>query len=152
MKYRFHPLFYGGVALWPAFMWLTASVFAEQLQKMSLEQHIQQVIGPDPVDCGRIPWGPAATEATFQRAVACARGAVANHKAFRLVQWAQGVDSEVASGLLAARDGSILFFQWDSAPCGGPDCVERFLTNPCLLSKVTFTAFAPGYLQLSCLR
>jgi len=38
---------------------------AAQIQKMSLEQHIQQVIGPNPVDCGAIPRGPV-SEATLR--------------------------------------------------------------------------------------
>ena len=68
-----------------------------QIQKRSLEEHIQEVIGPDPVDCGTIPRGRVPRE-TFDTPLACARDAVAKGRAFRLVQWFVGVDSEVAHG------------------------------------------------------
>jgi len=122
---------------------------AAQIQKMSLEQHIQQVIGPNPVDCGAIPRGPV-SEATLQRSLSCARDAVSRKKAFRLIQWLQGIDSEIAMGLLVDRKGSILFFDWDSQPCGGPGCAERFTINACRLADVKLFPLAPGFLTLSC--
>ena len=130
-------------------VWLAASISAAQIEKMSLEQHIQQVIGLDSIDCGTIPRGPV-SEATLRQSLACARDAVSRKKVFRLVQWLQGIDSEVATGLFVDREGSILFFYWDSQPCGGPGCAERFATNACRLADVEFFPFAPGYLTLRC--
>jgi hypothetical protein len=102
---------------------------------MSLEAHIQQLTGPDAVDCGTQQRGTSIPEAMHQ-SLACARDTANQHKAFRFVQWVQGEDSEIAFGVLGERDGSTLWFDYDSAPCGGPGCAERLETKRCQLSNV----------------
>ena len=97
---------------------------------MSLEAHILQEVGVEPVDCGTHPLFRADPDALY-RSIACARDAQKNHLAFKLVQPGPGTDSEFAMGLLGLRDGATLWFEYDSAPCGGPSCNERFGTSRC---------------------
>jgi hypothetical protein len=41
-----------------------------------------------------------------------------------------GIDSQVAWGMLT-RGGHVMRFEYDSAPCGGPACNERFVVRDC---------------------
>lgn len=122
----------------------------QQVQKMSLEAHIQQLTGPDAVDCGTQQRGTSNPEA-MQRSLTCARDMANQHKAFRFIQWVQGEDSLIAFGVLAEQAGSTLWFDYDSAPCGGPYCAERFLTKPCQLSNVV-VLYEDGRHKFMCIR
>ncbi len=42
-----------------------------------------------------------------------------------------GIDSYVATGLMRAGLGNLQRFWYDSAPCGGPGCTERFQSVTC---------------------
>ena len=128
----------------------TSSMSAVQVKNLSLEEHIQQVIGANPEDCGTVLVGPV-PDSRLQQALECARDAARRNQAFRIVQHLQGTDSEVAVGLLVGRDGSTLFFDYDSAPCGGPGCSERFLTRSCPLSAAKTEAdSSQQYWRISC--
>ena len=122
-----------------------------QVQKMSLEAHIQQLTGADAVDCGTQLRGTSIPEA-MQQSLTCARNMANQHKAFRFIQWVQGEDSQIAFGVLGERDGSTLWFDYDSASCGGPGCAERFATKPCPLSNVVVLHDADGRHQFGCIR
>lgn len=111
------------------------TVAAQQVEKMSLEEHIQQLTRFETVDCGTHTRATASPEAMLQ-SLACARDAAERHKPFRVIQRGPGMDSEIGLGVLGTADGSALWFDYDSAPCGGPDCRERFETKPCLLADV----------------
>ena len=41
-----------------------------------------------------------------------------------------GIDSQLAWGMLT-RSGRVMRFEYDSAPCGGPGCNERFVVRDC---------------------
>ena len=122
----------------------------QSAQKMSLDVHIQQLIGADAVDCGTQQRGSAIPEALHQ-SLACARDAANQHKSFRFVQWVQGEDSEIAFGVIGERSGSTRWFDYDSAPCGGPGCRERFDTKDCLLSGVIVVHESDGRHQFRCI-
>jgi hypothetical protein len=55
----------------------------------------------------------------------------ASGRAFFFSAGGQGIDSIVASGLIGKTDGTIARFWYDSAPCGGPRCDERFEVRAC---------------------
>ena len=117
--------------------------------KMSLEAHIQQWTGPDAVDCGTHQ-GESNPEAMLQ-SLACAREAANQHRPFQVIQRGQGEDSEIAVGVFAKRNGSTRWFEYDSAPCGGPGCRERFLTRACSLSSVKVLHEAEGRHRFWCI-
>ena len=119
--------------------------------KMSLDAHIQQLIGADAVDCGTQQRGSSIPE-TMHQSLACARDMANQHKPFRFIQWVQGEDSEIAFGVIGDQSGSTRWFVYDSAPCGGPMCRERFDTSACLLSNVLVVHEAHGGHQFRCIR
>lgn len=119
------------------------------VQKRSLDQHIEQAVGPEVVDCGTfstihsgvaMPPREASTATSkpdsMYESLTCARDAAKQKKAFRLVQRGPSLDSEIATGVIGRADGSVMWFVYDSAPCGGPGCDSRFTTEPCELSSV----------------
>jgi hypothetical protein len=122
----------------------------QSAQRMSLETHIQQLIGPDAVDCGTQQRGSSIPEAMHQ-SLACARDAANQHRSFQFIQWVQGEDSEIAFGVIGDRSGSTRWFDYDSAPCGGPGCRERFDTRACPLSSVVVVHEADGRHQFKCI-
>lgn len=107
-----------------------------QVQKVSLEAHIEEVTGPNAVDCGR--HDPRTNdEDAMMKSLKCVVDAAAASKPFRAIRGQQGIDSQIAHGLLGKADGKILRFWYDSAPCGGPGCAERFDVRPCLSPAVS---------------
>jgi hypothetical protein len=108
-----------------------ANTTGSQRTRLSLEAHILMETGVEPIDCGTHPRYKPDPDA-LHRSVACARNAKKDHFAFKLMQRGLGEDSEVAFGLLGLRDGATLWFWYDSGPCGGPMCNERFEAVRCL--------------------
>jgi hypothetical protein len=117
--------------------------------KVPLEDHIRSLIGSDAIDCGTHSREKSVPE-EMHRSLACARDAETQHKPFRVVQRGPGEDSEFAVGIMGRRDGSVLWFNYDSAPCGGPGCADRFSTKPCSLSDVLVVHDADGYHSFRC--
>jgi hypothetical protein len=72
----------------------------------------------------------------MRESLECAAQARKDHKGFTIVQRGPAVDSEMASGVLGNADGVTLWFESDSAPCGGPSCAGHFETRPCSLADV----------------
>src|SRR5438477_5092467 len=130
---------------------MVCSAAAVQIQKISLEAHIEQLTGPDAIDCGTHR-GPTWAIEPLQQSLTCARYAAQQQNPFRIVQRGAGEDSEIASGVLADRDGLVLWFEYDSAPCGGPYCAERFEAKSCLLSNVVIVRNERGLHHFSCTR
>ena len=94
-----------------------------------IEEHVRAFTGAGAIDCGRL--GIQATDQEMQTALNCALGAAGRGVAFSAVRQYQGIDSSVAEGLMAKTGGGIVKFFYDSAPCGGPNCSERFTTQAC---------------------
>ena len=101
-----------------------------EVQKFSLEAYIEAVTGPNAIDCGRHD-RRANDEAAMIKSLKCAVDAAMAGKPFRVIRDEQGIDSQIAHGLLAKTDGKILRFSYDSAPCGGPGCADRFEVRTC---------------------
>ena len=98
-------------------------------EKRSLDQHLNGVAGRIPEDCGELP--VAASHADAQNVLQCVLGAVQAERVAVAVQHGLSVDSTIKFGLLSTP-GELLFFAYDSAPCGGRRCGERFLTWTCI--------------------
>lgn len=99
-----------------------------------LREHIERTTGTDAMDCGQLGGGPAPpgdTTRYVERQITCGADAVKAKKAFWAIQWLSGVDSSMCTGLLADREGTTYRFFYDSAPCGGPGCPDRFVLERC---------------------
>lgn len=74
-------------------------------------------------DCGVVdPWNDAAP--AWQAARDCALAAAKEQRAFKLVTWLQGFDSQVGQAYVGLPHESfaIAMFHFDSDPCGGGGC------------------------------
>jgi hypothetical protein len=128
-----------------------------QVSKPSLETHIQEVTGRESVvNCGEYELGGVPQNAkNLLNSLACARDAAGQDKPFRIVVHGMSEDSSVAEGILSkvgARDGGVFWFNYDSAPCGGPLCAERFETTRWPLTDIVVFLPAEGKYQLGRLK
>jgi hypothetical protein len=119
--------------------------------KVTLDAHLHQIAGPNIADCGIREGSPVSSE-TLNTALQCATRMVQRHLAFRVVQRGASDDSEVAWGIVGTADGSVASFFYDSAPCGGPACADKFDTTTCRLADVKPTKLASGAYALACSR
>ena len=118
-----------------------------QVRNMSLETHIQELTGPSAADCGT--HSRAAASADFMRqSLACARRAVDHGRPFRIIQ--RDRSSDIAIGVIGRRDGTVVWFDYNGAPCGGLGCAERFVLRPCVLSNVALVLDEVGQYEFSC--
>jgi hypothetical protein len=120
-----------------------------KIEKVSLETHVQDVTGPNAIDCGTYTSARYTPDA-MSRSVDCARDAVKEHRGFSFLHRGPSEDSEVAIGFVAAPNGATFWFEYDSAPCGGPGCASRFLTKPCDLSQVQIVPSLTGIYSFRC--
>lgn len=104
-----------------------------------LQSKIEQVIGPNPVDCGQHRdtrgWAassgkPSDDTTALAASLACAQGASAEKTPFWTAKELRGIDSSSVYGLLGQRDGSIYVF---SASLGGSD---KLSVTRCLVPEV----------------
>ena len=106
-------------------------------QKLGVAPHLVRVTGPAATNCGvyRIPPVlPHKLNADQAQAVSsCISDAHAKREAFWFSVEGPGIDSYLATGLFGVGDGTVRRFWYDSAPCGGPQCDERFTTAPCVV-------------------
>jgi hypothetical protein len=112
--------------------WLAVSSVeaAQQIQKKSLEIHIQGVIGRDAVvNCGEYQISTPRSVPILQKSLVCAENAAKQHEPFRIVVHGMSEDSSVADGVLSVAYGPVVWFHYDSAPCGGPMCAKEFDTT-----------------------
>jgi len=116
-----------------------ANTTGQQPNRLSLEAHILQEVKVEPIDCGTHPLYKPDPDA-LHRSLACARDALKEHQAFKFMQRDPGIDSEVAFGALGLRDGAVLWFSYDSHPCGSPLCNESFEARQCGLALVVHDA------------
>jgi hypothetical protein len=123
----------GTVIAWPLLVGTVSSCSTHQ--KLGLAPHLGRMTGTTATNCGvyRIPPVlPHKLSADQAQAVsACISDAHAKREAFWFSVEGPGIDSYLATGLFGAGDGTVRRFWYDSAPCGGPQCDERFTTAPC---------------------
>ena len=113
----------------------------QPIQKKSLEPYIEQVTARESViNCGDYAVSTPHSHEALLKSLACAAESAKQHKPSRLVVYVQGEDSSLAHGVLSDATGHVFFFSYDSAPCGGPMCTERFEKKVCWVSDVQVTA------------
>lgn len=103
-------------------------------------------------DCGVVdPWNDLAP--AWQAARDCALKAASEQRAFKLVTWLQGFDSQVGQAYvgLPAESFAISMFHFDSDPCGGGGCGPVASQSSCeTLVAVADCVVEPGGPCLAC--
>ena len=103
-------------------------------------------------DCGVVdPWNDLAP--AWQAARDCALKAASEQRAFKLVTWLQGFDSQVGQAYvgLPAESFAISMFHFDSDPCGGGGCGPVASQSHCdTLVAVADCVVEPGGPCLGC--
>ena len=94
----------------------------------SIQSKSRDLAGPESVDCGWVNIGQDPSKAT-----ACALGANAKGKSFRIVYQVQGIDSTVAGGIVRTPEGKLLALEFDSCPsgCGYSETEQSTVVTPC---------------------
>ena len=127
----------------------TSGEAVQQIQKKSVEPFLDQVTGRESVvNCGEYGVSTPHRKEALLKSLACAADSAKQHKPSRLVVYMLGEDSSLAHGVLSDATGHVFFFSYDSAPCGGPMCAERFEKKVCSLSDVQVLEWEPGYYRL----
>lgn len=121
------------VALLFAAMPLTGA-FAQQ--RLTPEIHVLRLTGADANRCGvfqRKRGDPVSlSEAETRTAMECITAAWQGGRPFFLSIEGTGIDSYIGQGVFGLREkGGLYRFAYDSAPCGGPGCPERFTVQLC---------------------
>lgn len=117
-----------------------------------LHRRTEHFIGSAPATCGQFliqEFGrPPASISELRAAIAC----VQEHRSRAAPAWVvvqlQGIDSWVAYGLLAARDGQMHAFSYDSDPSGGSGVEPRLSMTAC--PSVRVGEDAAGWAEIRC--
>ena len=113
----------------------TVALLGCSTHKRSLAFHLDRAAGEPATDCGTFRFGMfqphELTSAQAAQAAECVARTRSRREPFRVVLEGPGIDSHLAAGVLAGRDGVVRLFNYDSAPCGGPRCRERISLGPC---------------------
>jgi hypothetical protein len=99
------------------------------VQRKDLLDRRMQILVPDGVDCGRVGIHGDPSHATQ-----CTLAAFNAHKAFRVRFDKQGIDSDVADGLVGTADGTVTTLMFDGDPSGGGGTSlfgQRVTPRPC---------------------
>jgi hypothetical protein len=103
--------------------------------RSGLTFHLDRATGVPATDCGTFRLGMferhGLTSSQAAKAAECVARARSRREPFKVVLEGPGIDSHLATGLLAGRDGAVRLFTYDSAPCGGPRCHERVSLGAC---------------------
>ena len=91
---------------------------------------VAHVVAAGAINCGLLGVFPTETDA--QAAVDCINRHRDTGTPAVMTQVGLSVDSYMAHGVVVDKQGRLLSFNYDSAPCGGPTCASRFETGPCL--------------------
>ena len=93
------------------------------------------------MSCGRFKYefihGNKPTPAEVAVLQGCMAGAIASKRSFYFSIEGSGVDSYGATGLMKIPNGALQRFSYDSSPCGGPGCAERFEVWTCPMQANT---------------
>jgi hypothetical protein len=102
--------------------------------RAGLQHYLERSAGADATSCGAFVRRPLeahalSTEEAGAASLCMTDAFRAKRRAYFYVQ-GPGIDSQLAWGMLT-RSGHVMRFQYDSAPCGGPACNERFVVSDC---------------------
>jgi len=89
------------------------SLIAAEFGPDRLEKQSKEWAGPQGIDCGRVP-----VRGDPKAATACALAAQKAGKPFRVRYDLQGIDSEVAMGIVRTPAGKVIAISYDGDPSG----------------------------------
>ncbi len=102
-----------------------------QTQRRDVFDYLADLTGPQFKQCGGYVVGGAGWEELQKRVLDCAVAAAAEPGPFFFYENGLSVDSVHFRGWVKTAKGSLLSYNYDSAPCGSPNCKEGFSTRPC---------------------
>ena len=121
-----------------------AAACVVNFKRHGVEHHVYRLAGPTAVNCGTIPAEPPEADPTLFKVVAeCMASAYHHHQSFFFLHERRSIDSSVASEIVGTGQGQLFQIWYDSAPCGGPGCRERFTAEACSPSLVERQALDP---------
>jgi len=109
-----------------------------------VQHHVQRLAGDGALNCGTIPAQPLEPDPQLVQVIAeCMSGAYRLHQPFFFLREQRSIDSFVVTGIVGTDQGQLFQVWYDSAPCGGPGCRERFEATACSPSQVERQALDP---------
>lgn len=93
--------------------------------------YLSDLTGKQFKECGGYTVGLAGWEEAQKRVLDCAVAAAKEPEPFYFFESALATDSVYFRGWVKTAKGSLLHYNYDSAPCGNSKCQERFTTQRC---------------------
>jgi len=100
-------------------------------ERREIFDYLSELTGQQFKRCGGYAVGVAGWEETQKRVLNCAVTAAMTPEPFYFYENGLNVDSVYFQGWVKTAKGSLLSYNYDSAPCGNSNCQERFTTRPC---------------------
>lgn len=102
--------------------------------RAGLQHYLDNSVGAAAVRCGAFVRQPSAPHTLStdeaRSSSSCLTDAFRDKRSAYFSVEGPGIDSQLAWGMLT-RGGHVMRFEYDSAPCGGPACSERFVVRDC---------------------
>jgi len=100
-------------------------------ERRDVFDYLSELTGKQFKKCGGYAVGLAGWEETQKRVLDCAVAATKEPEPFYFYESGLATDSVYFHGWVKTAKGSLLSYNYDSAPCGNPNCQESFTTRPC---------------------
>jgi len=100
-------------------------------ERRKVFDYLSELTGKEFKKCGAYTVGLAGWEETQKRVLDCAVAAAKEPEPFYFLESGLATDSVYFHGWVKTAKGSLLIYNYDSAPCGNSNCQERFTTQPC---------------------
>lgn len=100
-------------------------------ERREVFDYLSELTGPQFKQCGGYAVGFTGWEETQKRVLNCAVAAVMEPEPFYFYETGLATDSVYFHGWVKTAKGSLLGYNYDSAPCGNSSCGESFTTQPC---------------------
>ena len=101
-------------------------------ERRGVFDYLSALTGQQVKQCGGYSVGKSGWEETQRRVLNCAMAAAREPEPFYFYESGLSVDSSYFAGWVKTAGGSLLSYNYDSAPCGNSKrCPESFTTRPC---------------------
>jgi hypothetical protein len=117
-------------------------------ERRKVFDYLSELTGKEFKKCGAYTVGLAGWEETQKRVLDCAVAAAKEPEPFYFLESGLATDSVYFHGWVKTAKGSLLIYNYDSAPCGNLNCQESFRTQPC--PDPNLFAQAGRWLQFRC--
>lgn len=131
---RLRSLAHIGVLTGCLLLGLTCTVSGQSSKTVpnGLRAYLERFTGPQPVDCRPLVSATDHADEASARMTSCIAEAKQGHKPFfSYDEGGERMDSWQVTGVLTTPDGAGYSFGYDSSPCGGGGCSDRFTITHC---------------------